>query len=256
MFATSRTAQGPVYFRWLNHFVLLFLDNIISKLVLPVVTVGLAFAVAEKGWGLFNAVDLPVSLVFVLTMLLLDLNNYIQHRLMHKIPIFWRVHKVHHTDIDVDWSTAFRFHPGEFILTLGLQAVVITLLGAPPAAVAIYEIVFVISAFFVHANVVLPAELEHRLRLLLVTPDMHRVHHSSRRLECDANYSGIFSWWDRWFSTYKKEPLLGQLDMVLGLPQYREAHEQTLLWLLKLPFEGNGKLVPSRQFSENEKVIP
>jgi sterol desaturase/sphingolipid hydroxylase (fatty acid hydroxylase superfamily) len=232
------------------------LDNIISKLVLPVVTVGLAVVAAERGWGLFNAVDLPLTLVFVLAVLLLDLNNYIQHWLMHKIPLFWRLHKVHHTDIDLDWSTAFRFHPGESILTIGLQAAVIMLLGAPPIAVALYEIVFVISAFFVHANVVLPAKVETRMRMLLVTPDMHRMHHSSNRLECDTNYSGIFSWWDRWFATYTAEPLLGHLDMVLGLPQYRDGKEQNLVWLLKLPFEGANSLVPGRRQTRDDSAVP
>ena len=254
-FATSRPAHAPVYFRWLNHFALLFLNNIIARLVLPAVTVAVALIAAERGWGLFNTVGLPVTIVFVLTVILLDLNNYFQHWLMHRIPIFWRVHKVHHSDIDVDWSTAFRFHPGESILTLGLQAAVIILLGAPPIAVALYEIVFVISAFFVHANVVLPVEIEHRVRLILVTPDMHRTHHSSQRLECDTNYSGIFSWWDRWFATYTAEPLSCHLDMVLGLPQYRDGKEQNLFWLLKLPFKGADELVPGRRQSRDEEVL-
>jgi len=235
-FGVSRPGATSAYLRWFNHFTLLVLNNVLTRFLSPAIAVSLAIAVSDVGWGLSNVVQLPLAVVFLLTIVLLDLNNYLQHWLMHRFHFLWRFHKVHHCDIDVDWSTAFRFHPGEAVFTLGLQGLVILALGAPPVAVACYEIVFILSAFFVHANVVLPAGLDSWLRLGLVTPNMHRIHHSSDRREANTNFGGIFSWWDRCLATFEAQPRAGQLGMTLGLPQYRDGEEQNLLWLLCLPF--------------------
>jgi sterol desaturase/sphingolipid hydroxylase (fatty acid hydroxylase superfamily) len=255
VFGTSRPATAPVYFRWLNHFALVFIDNLVSRLLLPALAVGVAIYVSEHDWGLLNLFTLPPIAGFVITLLLFELANYVQHRLMHWSPILWNFHKVHHSDIDVDWSTGFRFHPGETLFVGLLQAAVIVLFGLPATAVAAYEIAFVASAYFVHANVVMPPTLERILRQVLITPNMHRIHHSCEREEYNSNYGGIFSWWDRWFATYTAEPLSGHLDMVLGLPQYRHGKEQNLFWLLKLPFKGADELVPGRRQSRDEEVL-
>lgn len=240
----SRPIASSVYFRWFNHFALLVVNNVLARLLFPAITVSLAIAVSNLNWGMFILIPLPSATIFILTFVLLDLNNYFQHWLMHRIPLLWRFHKVHHCDIDVDWSTAFRFHPGESMFTLGLQGIVIALLGAPPVAVAVYEILFIVSAFFVHANIVLPCSVERVVRSLLVTPNMHRIHHSTDRGEGNSNFSGIFSWWDRWFSTYIAQPKGGQLGMKLGLIQFRDPSAQNLIWLLGLPFHRPGNRVP------------
>ena len=235
-FGKSREYSVSALYRWLNNFSLLIIDNIVARVVVPVAAIGAALAAVEMGWGVFNNIDLPVWLIFLLTIAILDINNYFQHWLMHRISALWRVHQIHHTDIDVDWSTAFRFHPGESIFTLGLQTVVILAIGASPAAVAIYEVVFVVSAFFVHTNVVMPPRLERRIRALVITPDMHRIHHSIDIHEGNSNFGGILSWWDRIFGTYCAHPQLNQIDMLLGLAEYRDGKEQNLWWLFKLPF--------------------
>ncbi len=244
VFGTSRSMQAPLYARWLNHVGLLIIDNVIARLALPVVTVGVAMVAAEKGWGLFNKIDALPWLILLATVVALDLNNYFQHWLMHKVPLLWRVHRVHHSDIDVDWSTAFRFHPIEAIVTFGLQGVVILLLGAPPIAVVLYEMAFLVSAFFVHANVIMPFRLERKLRRVVITPDMHRIHHSTDRHEGNSNFGGIFAFWDRCLGTYCSDPQFGHKDMLLGLTAHRDGSEQNLLWLLKLPFD-RGKALPS-----------
>lgn len=251
VFGTSRATQASVYSRWLNHFGLLILDNVVARLALPAFVIAAAVAVAEKGWGLFNAIDMPLWFVFPVTVILLDLNSYFQHWLMHKVPLLWRVHRVHHSDIDVDWSTAFRIHPVEAIITFGLRAIVIVLLGAPPIAIAVYEIAFVFSTFFVHANVIMPPSMEGKLRTLIITPDMHRIHHSIDMYEANCNFGSIFSFLDRCFGTYCAEPQLGHKNMLLGLAEYRDGKEQNLLWLLKLPFEPS-KALPSPAFEHNE----
>jgi sterol desaturase/sphingolipid hydroxylase (fatty acid hydroxylase superfamily) len=244
VFGTSRATQASVHFRWLNHLGLLIINDVVARVAISAFAIAAAIAVAEKGWGLFNAIDMPLWFVFPVTVIMLDLGNYSGHWLMHKVPLLWRVHRVHHSDIDVDWSTAFRIHPVEAIITFGLRAIVIVLLGAPPIAIAVYEIAFVFSAFFVHANVIMPPSMERKLRALVITPDMHRIHHSIDMYEANCNFGAIFSFLDRCFKTYCAQPQLGHKDMLLGLAEYRDGKEQNLLWLLKLPFEPSKALLP------------
>jgi len=232
--AKSPTTSTPL--RWLNNFALMVLDNILLRLVFPALAVVFSVYLTTRGFGLFNLLDLPPWLALPLTVILLDLTAYFVHRLLHRVPWFWRLHKVHHADLDYDVTTGLRFHPLESLVTVGITLLVIAVLGAPPVAVVIYEILFVSTALFNHGNIHLPLTLDRLLRTCVVTPDMHRIHHSANTREGNSNFTGIFSVWDRLFGTYCKEPAAGQKGMVMGLAEYRDARSLNLHRLLIMPF--------------------
>lgn len=188
------------------------------------------------GWGVFNVVALPTWVELVLVVLLLDLAIYLQHRVFHYVPVLWRLHRMHHADLDVDVTTGARFHPIEILLSLGIKFVVVVSLGASPVAVLIFEILLNATSMFNHSNVRLPGSLEPVLRALVVTPDMHRVHHSILRRETDSNFGFNFPWWDRLFGTYRPQPEAGHDAMTLGIEQFRDSKEQRLDRMLTQPF--------------------
>jgi sterol desaturase/sphingolipid hydroxylase (fatty acid hydroxylase superfamily) len=212
------------------------LDTVLARVVAPAGAVGFAMFAEERGWGLFNMVALPVWLELLLELLLLDLAIYLQHRLFHYVPALWRLHRMHHADLDVDVTTGARFHPVEILLSLGIKFLVVVPLGAAPLAVLLFEIVLNGTSMFNHSNVRVPPAIERLLRWLVVTPDMHRVHHSIVRRETDSNFGFNFSWWDRLFGTYRPQPEAGHQAMTLGIGQFRDPRELRLDRMLTQPF--------------------
>ena len=226
--------------RWPNNAGLLVVDALILRLAFPLLAVGVALWAEQSGFGLFNMTSLPVWGEIVLTLLILDFAVWAQHLAMHKVPVLWRLHRVHHSDTDFDVTTAVRFHPGEIALSMLYKMALVALLGAPVAAVILFEILLNATALFNHGNVSLPGAAERIVRGLIVTPDMHRVHHSAVRAETDSNYGFNLSVWDRLFRTYRAEPAAGHDGMTIGLDQFRAAGETRLDRLLWQPFRRDG----------------
>lgn len=225
--------------RWLANLGLLAVStaSLLLLATASVAPVAAAKAAELRGVGLLHWVDLPYAAKFLIAFVLLDLAIFVQHWTTHAVPWLWRLHRVHHTDLDVDTSTAVRFHPGEMILSLLYKTLLIWILGAHFLAVAVFEAVLNLSALANHANIRLPKSWEPFLRLIWVTPDMHRVHHSVRPGETNSNFGNFIPWWDRLLGTYEPEPADGHLEMELGLSEWRRWQEQSLLWLLKLAFK-------------------
>ena len=204
---------------------------------MPILAVGAATIAAQNGWGLMNLVALPTSIKIILAIILLDGAIYAQHVATHKIPLLWRLHKVHHADRDIDVTTGARFHPIEILISMLYKIVVVIALGAPAVAVFIFEVILNASAMFNHANWKMPQPLDKVLRLLIVTPDMHRVHHSVIHGETDSNYGFFLSVWDRLFGTYIPQPKAGHDEMVIGLDTLQSPDPGTLIWSLTAPFQ-------------------
>ena len=226
-------ARGP---RWLTNWAMSILDALTVRLLFGAAAVGAAFDAAARGWGLFHTLALPSWAAFLLGFLLLDFAIWLQHLVMHKVPVLWRLHRVHHADRDVDVTTGIRFHPVEIALSMAFKIGLVYALGIPVGAVLAFEVVLNGMALFNHANLRLSPGLERALRRLLVTPDMHRIHHSVDRAEHDANYGFNLSIWDRLFGTYVPEPKAGQEGMTLGLPEWQDERPSRLGWSLLLPF--------------------
>lgn len=207
-----------------------------TRIIAPTGAVGFALFAEAHDLGLFNVVALPVWLELVLALLTLDLAIYLQHRLFHYAPVLWRLHRMHHSDLDVDVTTGARFHPIEILLSLGIKFVVIVPLGLPPLAVLLFEIGLNATSMFNHSNVRVSPAIERVLRCLVVTPDMHRVHHSVVRRETDSNFGFNFPWWDRLFGTYRAQPEAGHDGMTIGIEQFREPTELRLDRMLTQPF--------------------
>jgi sterol desaturase/sphingolipid hydroxylase (fatty acid hydroxylase superfamily) len=237
--APRRTAAVPKSLRWTNNLAIVALNSVLLRLLFPTAAAGAAVFAAENLWGLFNYLDLERGYKIVLCVILLDLAIYLQHVMFHALPILWRLHRVHHTDLDFDVTTGVRFHPIEIIVSMLIKITVIAALGPPVAAVVIFEILLNASSMFNHGNVRIPRPLDHLLRLFVVTPDMHRVHHSAEEIETNSNFGFNLSIWDRLFGTYRKEPALGHERMIIGLETPREvARCNTLQAMLAMPFTG------------------
>ena len=224
--------------RWVTNWAIVILDSLVLRLlaiVLPLLAVGAAIDAQGKGWGLFNITGLPGWLEVLLAVLILDALIWAQHLVMHKVPALWRLHRVHHADRDFDVTTAIRFHPVEILISMLIKIGAVYVLGASPWAVLIFEVVLNGMAMFNHANLALPAPVDRALRLLVVTPDMHRVHHSIHRDEHDSNYGFNLSLWDRLFGTYTPQPRQGHDGMTVGL-EWQDDRPSRLGWSLSLPF--------------------
>lgn len=224
--------------RWLGALSLVAIGGLLSRLILPIGLVGIAVVLQQSQFGLFNYIRLSELLAFVIAFALLDLAVWVQHVVMHRVSWLWRLHRVHHTDPGFDVTTALRFHPLELLLSLAWKGSVIILLGASPEAVAAFVIILNAAAMFNHANLDLPLWLDRWLRLIIVTPDMHRVHHSTDYSEANRNFGFFLPWWDRLFGLYKAAPNDGHETMSLGSDQWREAADQSPIALLRQPFEG------------------
>ncbi len=222
--------------RWFTNLGLVAIDTVALRVLFPILAVGMAEIAAAGGWGLFALTDLPVWLEVTAAVVLLDLAIYGQHVASHKVPVLWRVHKVHHADRDIDVTTGLRFHPIEICLSMLYKFVVIIALGAPAFAVFLFEVLLNGTAMFNHSNVKLPGPVDRLVRLAVVTPDMHRVHHSVIHAEHDTNYGFNLSIWDRLFRTYTDQPEKGHEGMTIGLEPYQTEKPARLDWVLALPF--------------------
>ncbi|MFL2551065.1 MAG: sterol desaturase family protein [Arenicellales bacterium] len=225
--------------RWGNNLGLVIFNSILLRFIFPAAAVGVAALASEQGWGLLNYYPLPLWLSLAISLFVMDFVIYLQHILMHAVPILWRLHRVHHADLDYDVTTGARFHPIEIILSMLIKFVTIVALGPTIVAVVIFEIVLNAMAMFNHANVRLPLRMDHVLRQLIVTPDMHRVHHSVDYDEANSNFGFNLAFWDRWFGTYRDQPRAGHEQMIIGIQNYRTPGEVTWIhWILWLPFRG------------------
>ncbi|SFW99190.1 sterol desaturase family protein [Marinospirillum alkaliphilum] len=222
--------------RWGINLSLIALNVVILRLTLGAAAILMAVHVQQQGWGLLNLVELPVWLKFLIGLLLLDLAIYLQHVLSHALPIFWRLHQVHHADLDLDVTTGLRFHPLEILVSLIYKVAVVAALGLHPLTVLVFEALLNAASMFSHANIRLSAQLERMLRWLIITPDMHRIHHSIHRDETDSNFGFFLSIWDRLFGTYTQAPRDGHLQMVLGLDYCQQPQQVGLIRLLLMPF--------------------
>jgi sterol desaturase/sphingolipid hydroxylase (fatty acid hydroxylase superfamily) len=223
--------------RWSANFGLVLIDSLALRLLLPFLAVEAALIADARGWGLFHALDAPYWLAFVLTLVLMDLAIYWQHRIFHRVPWLWRLHRVHHSDLNLDASSGIRFHPLEILLSMLLKIAVVFALGAPALAVLVFEILLNLFAVYTHANLALPARLESALRLVFVTPEMHRVHHSIVQREQLRNFGFNLSLWDRLFGSYQRDAAAGQLGMTLGVEEFRDPRRLGLWALLVQPFQ-------------------
>lgn len=224
--------------RWLGNIGIVVLNTVALRLLFPAAAVGMAWTASEQGFGLLNNVSLPVWLAFVLSVALLDFIIYLQHVLFHAVPALWRLHMVHHADLDFDLTTGTRFHTVEMILSMVIKLGAVAALGPPVVAVLVFEILLNATAVFNHSNARLPIGLDRVLRLVLVTPDMHRVHHSTVPIEANSNFGFNLPWWDRLFGTYRAQPAAGHEGMTIGVRQFRNPQRLTLPWMLALPFFG------------------
>lgn len=238
--------------RWPTNLGLVAIDSVAVMVIFPIAAVGVAIWAQAQGYGLLNIIGIAPWLAGLIAFVVLDLAIYGQHVATHKIPILWRVHRVHHADHDLDATSGLRFHPIEIVLSVGFKMLVVVAVGAPPLAVFLFEVVLNGAAMFNHANFAIPKPIDRVLRLFVVTPDMHRVHHSIERQETDANYGFNLSIWDRIFGTYIAEPSKGQQGMTLGLPNQQGPGPQRLLWCLTFPFRGKAADQPDSVNADRE----
>jgi sterol desaturase/sphingolipid hydroxylase (fatty acid hydroxylase superfamily) len=223
--------------RWPANLGVVALNTVIVRALFPAAAVGLALSAESHGWGLLNQYDLPAWTLVAAGLVLLDLAIYLQHAMFHAIPALWRLHRMHHADLDIDVTTSARFHPLEIALSMLIKFAVVAALGIPAAAVLLFEVVLNASSMFNHSNVRIPLRVEKALRWLVVTPDMHRVHHSIERDETNSNFGFSFSFWDRLFGTYRAQPHAGHESMRIGIPDLRDAAEcNRLAGMLAIPF--------------------
>jgi sterol desaturase/sphingolipid hydroxylase (fatty acid hydroxylase superfamily) len=225
--------------RWISNLGITFLNPLVVHLVFPILAVDMALKAREGGWGLLNNVGLAFWLKLVIGIIVLDLVIYLQHVMFHAIPILWRLHMIHHADLDYDLTTGLRFHPIEILLSMVIKLSVVATLGPPAAAVLIFEIILNGMAMFNHGNIHLPSKIDRILRYFVVTPDMHRVHHSVVIRETNSNYGFNLPWWDRMFGTYCDQPTKGHTAMTIGLSQFRDEKRLTFPRLLVLPAIGD-----------------
>ena len=224
--------------RWVTNLTLYAIDTLAVRLLIPLAMVGTAIVAAERGWGLLNQLSLPVWLGVAVAILALDLALYVQHWATHRVPMLWRLHKVHHCDPAFDVTTAARFHPVEIVLSMVYKCAVVAALGLPALGVFAFELIFTIATLFTHANFALPPRAEAMVRRVLVTPDLHRIHHSARMVETNSNYGTLLSGWDRLFGSYCGK---ARHDHVIGLEPYQDTRPHRLGWSLALPFRGTSR---------------
>lgn len=237
--APKRALSVSKAVRWANNLGIVFLNSFIVRLVFPAAGVGMAVFAEAGHWGLLHHYEVPFWAAVVASVVLLDFVIYLQHVMVHAIPVLWRLHRVHHADLDFDVTTGARFHPIEIILSMLIKFATIVLLGPPVLAVVMFEVLLNATAMFNHGNVALPKSLDRALRWFVVTPDMHRVHHSVKDDETNSNFGFNLPWWDRLFGTYRDQPRAGHAEMTIGIRTYRD--QKWCSWLpgmLAMPFRG------------------
>lgn len=235
--------------RWPGNLLIVVIDTLAVRLVFPLAAVGVALTAEQQGWGLMHWLEVPLWLAVTLCVVALDALIYFQHRLFHAVPLLWRLHRMHHADLELDVTSGLRFHPVEILLSMAIKVAAVVALGAPALAVLLFEVVLNATSMFNHGNVRLPQRLDRWLRLVVVTPDMHRVHHSWLRHETDSNFGFNLPWWDRLFGTYRAQPEQGHLGMTIGLAQFRDPGELRLDRMLLQPWRN-----PEPSKAEGESV--
>ena len=238
VFAPRRALTVSKRRRWTTNLGLVVVNGLAVRLLVPILAVGLATKATAEGWGVLNIVDWPVWLEIVLAVIILDAVIYLQHVMVHAVPLFWRLHMVHHADLDFDVTTGARFHTVEIFLSMGIKLATVLFLGPAAVAVIIFEVLLNATAMFNHGNIALPVGLDRVLRLFVVTPDMHRVHHSIVPSETNSNFGFNLPWWDWIFGTYRAQPRGGHRSMTIGLSIYRDPDHIGLLSALALPVTG------------------
>jgi len=222
--------------RWFGNLAIVAINTAVIRLAFPLVAVGVALVSRQREWGLFNNVNVPGPVAFVLSVVLLDFVVYLQHVMFHAVPLLWRIHRMHHADRDLDVTSGLRFHPLEIVLSMLLKMVAVLLIGPSLAAVVTFEVLLNATSMFNHSNFYIPLGFDRILRWFVVTPDMHRVHHSVRRDETDSNFGFNLPWWDRLLGTYRAQPREGHDGMTIGLSEYLEQDTMKLRWMLLVPF--------------------
>lgn len=233
-----RRREIPRLVRWTGNLGIVVLDTILVRLLLPLSAVALAEIAAARGWGIFNLLALPSWLAILASLLLLDLAIYLQHVMSHAVPVFWRLHRMHHADLEIDVTTGARFHPVEIALSMVLKFAVIAVIGAPAVAVLIFELLLNATTMFNHSNLRLALGLDRVLRWIVVTPDMHRVHHSIQAHETNSNFGFNLPWWDHLLGTYRAQPEAGHEGMTIGIEQFRTPGDLRLDRMLLQPLRG------------------
>ena len=242
--APRRPQQIGRLTRWPGNLGIVALDTLLVRVVFPAAAVGMAVLAERQGWGLFNTAGIPSWLAIVASVLVLDLAIYLQHVMFHAVPALWRLHRMHHADLEFDTTTGVRFHPIEILLSMLLKLVVVAALGAPAVSVLIFEVLLNASSLFNHGNVRLPARVDRALRWIVVTPDMHRVHHSVVPRETNSNFGFSLSCWDRLLGTYRAQPAAGHDGMTIGIAQFRQPADLRLDRMLLQPFRDDDRLYP------------
>jgi sterol desaturase/sphingolipid hydroxylase (fatty acid hydroxylase superfamily) len=225
--------------RWPGNLGILAIDIVAVRLLIPTAAVGVALIAFDHGWGLFRLLGVPYWAALVTGVIVLDLVIYLQHVVFHHVPVLWRLHRMHHADIDIDVTTGLRFHPLEILLSMLIKMAAVAALGVPAVAVVIFEVLLNATAMFNHSNVALPPWLDRIARWIVVTPQMHQVHHSIEREETDSNFGFNLPWWDRMFGTYRAAPRAGEKGIVIGLPIFRDLAELRVTRLLTQPFRND-----------------
>ncbi|SIO16370.1 Sterol desaturase/sphingolipid hydroxylase, fatty acid hydroxylase superfamily [Parasphingorhabdus marina DSM 22363] len=231
----------PRGYRWATNLGLVITGTLLLRVTMPMLAIGMALLATQNGWGLLAMITLPLWAEIIMAFLLLDLLIYAQHVVFHKVPIFWRFHKIHHADRDLDVTSGVRFHPVEAVLSMLWKLLCIAAIGPAAIAVFLFEVILNAASLFHHANFRLPARLDSLLRWIIVTPDMHRVHHSVRPAETDSNFSFFLTIWDRLFGTYVEQPKDGHAGMTIGLDEYQSDAPSGLGWSLVEPFRSHSK---------------
>lgn len=239
LLAPRRTLTTSKTVRWFANLAIISLNAAAVRLLLPLLPVGFALLAQMKGWGLLNSFSTPYWLKVLAGVMVLDLVIYLQHVMFHAVPVLWRLHMMHHADLDFDVTTGLRFHPIEIILSGCIKLAAVAVFGTPAIAVLIFQILLNGTSMFNHGNIRLPINIDRLLRLLIVTPEMHRVHHSVVIKETNSNFGFSFPWWDRLLGTYREQPAAGHQGMTVGLSQFRDPDRLTLPWMLVLPFVGD-----------------
>lgn len=236
--APRRRREIPRLLRWTNNLGVVVVDTILVRFIFPIMAVGLALMAEERGWGLLNVFEAPAWIAFVVSVLALDLAIYLQHVMFHATPALWRLHRMHHADLEFDVTTGLRFHPVEILLSMGIKLAVVAVLGPPAVAVLIFEVLLNATSMFNHGNVRIPLGLDRVLRWVVVTPDMHRVHHSIQPTETNSNFGFNLPWWDRLLGTYRAQPREGHDGMTIGIEQFRTSRDLWLDRMLIQPVRG------------------
>lgn len=249
--APRRRQEIPRLLRWSNNLGLVIVDTILVRLTFPVVAVGLALLAEQRSWGFFNAFAAPAWFSIPASVMVLDLVIYLQHVMFHAVPAFWRLHRMHHADLEFDVTTGLRFHPIEILLSMGLKLAVVAALGPPAIAVLIFEVLLNATSLFNHSNIRIPLKLDRLLRWIVVTPDMHRVHHSIHMAETNSNFGFNLPWWDKLLGTYRPQPKEGHDAMTIGIKQFRDRRD---LWLDRMLIQP--ALGPASDYPINREENP